>query len=314
MRRLLARLAVLLPLTPVALAAQAPSPPSAVGRWDLTVTGPQGPYPSWLEITRSGHRTLVGRVMHGVGSARPIAEVVLDGATLRFAVPPQWETDTADLRVEGMLESTGDRMTGTLVTPGGERHTWTAVRAPELRRPAEVRWGVAIPLFNGRSLGGWTTQGGQSKWTVRDGILTNAGGGANLVSTERFGDFKLTVQFRYPQGSNSGIYLRGRYEVQIEDPGNRTQLGPHDIGGVYGLLPPNENAALAAGEWQTYEITLVGRRVTVVLNGRGVIVDQVIPGPTGGALDANEGEPGPIMIQGDHGPIEIRRIVLTPAR
>ena len=119
------------PAIPAALLAQAPTPPTPIGRWDLTVTGPQGAYPAWLEVSRSGRRTLVGRFMHGVGSARPIARIDMDGATLRFAIPPQWETDTAELRVEGALESAGDRMTGTLVTPGGERHTWTAVRAPE---------------------------------------------------------------------------------------------------------------------------------------------------------------------------------------
>ena len=313
--RRLARLgatAALLTL-PLTLPAQAPAPPAVIGRWDLVVTGPQGAYPSWLEITRSGRSTLVGRIMHGVGSARPIARIDMgsDG-TLRFAVPPQWETDTAELRVEGRV--TGSGMEGTLVTPGGERHTWRAVRAPELRRPADPKWGEAIRLFNGRSLGGWTTQGGQNKWTVKNGILSNGGGGANLVSTDKFTDFKLHVEFRFPKGSNSGIYLRGRYEVQIEDPGNKTELGPHDIGGVYGVLTPNENAAMAPGEWQSYDITLVGRRVTVVLNGRTVIADQVIPGPTGGALDANEGEPGPLMIQGDHGPVEFRSIRITPAR
>jgi hypothetical protein len=149
---------------------------------------------------------------------------------------------------------------------------------------------------------------------VADGVLRNAGGGGNLVTERTFDDFRLRVEFRYPPGSNSGIYLRGRYEVQIEDPGAKAELGPHDIGGVYGVLAPNQNAARAPGEWQTYEITLVGRRVTVVLNGTPVVVDQVVPGPTGGALDADEGAPGPIMIQGDHGPVEFRTITLTPAR
>jgi hypothetical protein len=149
---------------------------------------------------------------------------------------------------------------------------------------------------------------------VVDGILTNAGGGANLVTTRRFDDFKLRVEFRYPKGSNSGIYLRGRYEVQIEDSQERAEPTSHHVGGVYGFLAPTENAARAPGEWQTYDITLVGRRVTVVLNGRTVIANQVIPGITGGALDSDEGAPGPIYLQGDHGPVEFRRIVLTPAR
>jgi hypothetical protein len=300
------------PLARPPLGAQgAPPPPPIVGRWDLRVTGPDGVYPSWLEVSRSGERTLVGRFVGGVGSARPIAEVRFAGGVMRFAIPPQWERDTAALRVEGTLD--GDRLSGTLTTPGGERHRWTASRAPHLRRATPATWGAPVTLFNGRDLAGWTTRGGENRWRVVDGVLTNAGGGANLVTTDSFGDFRLQVEFRYPPGSNSGVYLRGRYEVQIEDSPERVEPGPLHVGGVYGFLPPTENAAKAPGEWQRFDITLVGRRVTVVLNGRTVIADQVIPGITGGALDSDEGAPGPILLQGDHGPIEFRRIVLTPA-
>ena len=125
-------------------------------------------------------------------------------------------------------------------------------------------------------------------------------------------DFKANIEFRYPEGSNSGIYLRGRYEVQIAD---NYGLSPMDIyfGGVYGFLEPNENVAKKAGEWQTYEITLIGRRVTIVANGKTIIQDQTIPGITGGALDSDEAAPGPFMIQGDHGPVEFRKFeVSTP--
>ena len=294
------------------LAAQGSATPALVGRWDLRVTGPAGQYPSWLEVTRSGHATYVGRYVGAVGSARPISRIDVTATGFQFAIPRQWEQETNDLRVEGRVE--GDRMTGTLVTPGGQRHTWTAVRAPTLRRATAPSWGTPIPLFDGRDKAGWRVFGGADKWTVVNGILTNAGGGGNLATERTFDDFRLLVEFRYPRGSNSGIYLRGRYEVQIEDPAGKQELGPHDIGGVYGLLSPNENAARAPGEWQTYEITLVGRRVTVVLNGKPVIADQVIPGITGGALDSDEAAPGPFYIQGDHGPVEFRRIVLTPAR
>jgi Domain of Unknown Function (DUF1080) len=298
-------------IVPVSLHAQDPDTPRIIGRWDVQVTGGRGTVPAWLEIAKSGHATLIGRIMHAVGSARPIGRIEFDSAsrTFRFSVPRQWEGDTAELAVEGRLES-DDRMTGSLVTPGGQRQAWTAVRAPSLRRKAEPTWGTAVPLIAaGNSLAGWTTQGdGENKWTVANGILRAGGGGANLMTTRKFDDFKLHVEFRYPRGSNSGVYLRGRYEVQIEDPGTRPELGTHQIGGVYGLLEPNQNAARAPGEWQSYDITLVGRRVTVVLNGKTVICDAIIPGPTGGALDANEGEPGPLLIQGDHGAVEFRNI------
>ena len=294
------------------LAAQTTST-SLVGRWDLRLSEANGTTsPSWLEVWRSGNSTLVGRYVGVVGSARPISAVTFADGQLRFAIPPQWERDTADLRVEGRLD--GDRLSGTMVTPHGERLSWSGIRAPTLRRTAPSVWRTPISLFNGKDLTGWTPHGGQSRWAVVNGVLTNGGGGGNLVTTRTFEDFKLHVEFRYPAGSNSGVYLRGRYEVQIEDSPRDREPEAIDIGAVYGFLPPNEAAAHPAGEWQTFDITLVGRRVTVVLNGRTVIADQVIPGITGGALDSDEGAPGPIYLQGDHGPVEFRRIVLTPAK
>ncbi|PYP50103.1 MAG: DUF1080 domain-containing protein, partial [Gemmatimonadetes bacterium] len=145
------------------------------------------------------------------------------------------------------------------------------------------------------------------------GVLSNQKGGANLVTDRTVTDFKLHVEFRYPAHGNSGIYLRGRHEVQIEDPDVGTTPS-ETLGAIYGFIAPNESVGKKPGEWQTYDITLVGRLLTVVLNGHRIICEQNIPGPTGGALDSNEGAPGPIFLQGDHGPVEYRNIVLTPAR
>lgn len=306
---------------PTRAAAQTRPVPAVVGRWDLRVTDADGTVaPSWLEVSPSGDRVLVGRFVGRVGSARPIGRVVWAADTVRFAIPPQWEPGDGDLRVEGMLRrdaSAGDRLTGTLVTPDGVRHAWTGTRAPDLRRPSAPRWGAPIVLFDGRSLTGWIPRGGENRWRATGGVLTNPGGGANLATTRTFGDFKLHLEFRYPRGSNSGVYLRGRYEVQIEDDEEERrdqEPAPVDIGGVYGFIAPAAYAARGAGAWQTYDITLVGRRVTVVLNGRTVVADQVIPGITGGALDSDEGAPGPIVLQGDHGRIAYRHVVLTPRR
>ncbi len=284
-----------------------------VGRWDLVVTGSTGTYPSWLEVTNSGRDALVGRFVGQSGSARPISRVDVADGVLRFSIPHQWEQGNGDLSLDAKIE--GDKLTGTIVNPNGERHAFSATRAPAMRRATAPEWGDPIVLFNGKDLTGWTTQGGgMSKWTAVNGVLTNSASGTNLMTTRTFSDFKLHLEFRYPKGGNSGVYLRGRHEVQVEDSPEREWPASTHNAGVYGFLSPNENASTGPGEWQTYDITLIGRRVTVVLNGRTVIADQVIPGITGGALDSNEGAPGPILLQGDHTAVEYRNVRLTPAK
>jgi hypothetical protein len=287
-------------------------PPPVVGRWDLKVHGPDGDYPSWLEVRQSGFRTLVGSFVGRFGSARPLSRVDYDQGRIRFALPPQWEHRTDDLVFEGKLE--GDVLRGDTTDDKGKRLTWEARRAPSLKRDHPPRWRDPVELINGRDLSGWKPRSAAVKngWLVRDGVLTNANPGTDLLTERQFTDFKLYTEFRYPKGSNSGVYLRGRYEVQIED-NYGDEPDSHKIGGVYGFLTPCVNAAKKPGEWQTLEVTLVGRQVTVVLNGERVIDRQTIPGITGGALDSDEGKPGPILLQGDHGPVEFRKVTLTPA-
>ncbi|HEY6110292.1 MAG TPA: DUF1080 domain-containing protein [Gemmatimonadales bacterium] len=292
------------------LAAQQPVEPPVTGRWDITVATPSGGYPSWLEMQWSGDRTLVGRFVGRFGSSRPISKLEFSHDTLRFSIPPQWEQGDADLHFEAVLAD--DRLSGWMTDANGERLTWSARRAPTLRRATAPAWGRAHTIFNGVDLAGWTPSGPNSRWKVVDHVLSNAGAGANLATRDSFVDFRLHLEFRYPAGGNSGIYLRGRYEVQVEDtPGAEPKND--GLGSIYGFLLPSENAAKRPGEWQSYDITLVGRLVTVVLNGRRIICEQPIPGITGGALDSHEEAPGPIYLQGDHGPIEYRNIVLTPA-
>ena len=278
------------------------------GRWDMVISQEGEELPSWLEIRHSGSRTLVGRFVYAMGSARPISEVKMKDGKFSFAIPPQWEDGNTYMEFEGSMN--GDVLKGTMLYTNGQTYNWVATRAPQLEYTKNPKWGKPIKLFNGKDLSGWQTMG-ENQWIAESGVLKSPKSGSNLVSDQKFNDFKLHLEFKYPQGSNSGVYLRGRYEVQIMD---SKGAEPSDVeySGVYGFLTPSEVAAKAAGEWQEYDITLIGRRVTVVANGTTVISDQIIPGITGGALDSKEGEPGPLYFQGDHGPIEFRNIIVTP--
>jgi hypothetical protein len=282
-----------------------------IGRWNLDVQRGSGTAPSWLEVERSGRATLVGRFVGSGGSARPIAKIEFTDGTFRFAIPPQWESNPADIVFEGRLD--GDRLVGSMTMGDGQKVQWTGSRAPSLRRTAPPVWGEPITLFGGTSLDGWRPIGrGESEWRAVNGVLQNAKSGANLVTERTFDDFKLHLEFRVPEGANSGVYLRGRYELQVDDAAGR-EPSSHHLGGLYGFIAPSENVARPAGEWQSMDVTLVGRMLTYVLNGTTVICNQEIPGITGGALDNAEATPGPLLLQGDHGPVEYRNIVITPA-
>lgn len=281
------------------------------GRWDITFNRNGRDLPSWLEVMHSGIRTYTGHYVGAGGSARPISQVFVDGSKFNFSIPPQWESEPNDMKLEGAVD--GDKISGTITMPDGKVHSFTGNRAPSLKRDKTPSWGTPITLFNGKDLSGWKALGNKNQWVVENGVLKSPESGANLRTEQTFTDFKLHVEFRYPKGSNSGVYLRGRYEVQIEDgKGSEPFIG--GLGAVYGFLKPSDVPAKDAGEWQAYDITLIGRRVTVVLNGVTIIENQEIPGITGGALDSKEGEPGPIYFQGDHGAIEYRNIKITPAK
>ena len=281
-----------------------------IGRWDLTVQMDRVA-PSWLEVKLSGLKTLVGYFVAEGGSARPIAEVKYDNGKVSFSIPTQWDVSNNSLVFEGTLQN--DQLSGTITTPKGDKYPFSGERAPLLKRSNPPVWGAPIALFNGKDLSGWHMSGKEQQWMVEAGVLKSPKSGSNIITDASFNDFKLHIEFRYPAGSNSGVYLRGRYEVQVED---NYGLEPSStlFGGIYGFLTPNEMVAKKPGEWQSYDITLIGRRVSVTANGKAIIVDQIIPGITGGALNSKEGAPGPIFLQGDHGPVEYRNIVITPAK
>ncbi|MCW3087031.1 MAG: hypothetical protein JWQ78_417 [Sediminibacterium sp.] len=292
-------------------AASAADDNSIIGRWDLTVNKDGKWVPSWLEVKLSGVKTLVGYFVADGGSARPIAQVHSKDGKVWFSIPPQWDRADKEMVFEAVLEN--DKLTGTINSSMGKQFSFTGERAPLLKRSGPVVWGTPIKLVNQNNLAGWHPSGEVNQWIVENGILKSPKSGSNIITDRKFTDFKLHIEFRYPAGSNSGVYVRGRYEVQIED---NKGLEPTStlFGGIYGFLTPNENVAKSPGEWQSFDITLIGRRVSIVANGKAIITDQIIPGITGGALDSKEAEPGPIMLQGDHGPIEFRNIVVTPAK
>ena len=282
-----------------------------IGRWDLSVQMGDQSVPSWLEVKLSGFSTLVGYFVAEAGSARPISKVNVNDGKITFAIPPQWENSDKDMIFEGTIEN--DKLSGIITSSSGEKHSFTGERAPLLKRNTSPEWGKPIKLLNDQNLGGWHPQKPNNQWLVENGILKSPKPGTNLVTDQKFEDFKLHIEVRYPAEGNTGIYLRGRYEVQVEDSKGKEPSSIY-FGGIYGFLTPNENVAKSAGEWQTYDITLIGRRVTIEANGKTIICDQIIPGITGGALDSKEGEPGPIMLQGDHKPAEYRNIIITPAK
>lgn len=298
-------------------AAQGPAPGFAdpvLGVWDLTVQGTDGAYPSWLEVMLRKETELMGRFVGQFGSNRHVAAITFRDGDLMVRIPVQYEQNPSDLVFTGKL--TGDRLEGTTADAQGRTITWTGVRAPQMIRKAPPAWGDPIELVNGRDLTGWKPRTAEHAgcWKVENGALTNTPPCVDLVSERTFTDVKVQAEFSIVPKSNSGIYLRGRYEVQINDDYGKTATDSLRMGGVYGFLRPAENAAGRPGDWQTYEIVLAGRRATVVLNGRTIIDNETIPGITGGALDSNEGAPGPLMLQGDHGKIAFRRITVTPAR
>jgi len=274
----------------------------------------------WLGVAGSDTDPAV-RMMWKFGGVRSAGNPRIEDGNLRF------ETVRAsrDARIveEYEVNVTGDEMTLKLVSPGKE--TATGKRQPPLPAPPDlpaVRWGEPVSLFNGRNLAGWrlTNPKATNGWSVEDGVMINSTPGrhatprvhyGNIRTDQEFEDFKLTLEARVPEEGNSGVYLRGIYEVQVSARGEG-EPGLHGAGSIFSRIAPSSNAARPAGEWQSYGITLVDRRVTVELNGVVVIDNRPLHGCTGGALWSDVERPGPVYLQGDHTDVEYRNIVLTP--
>jgi hypothetical protein len=282
------------------------------GRWDLVLTMLDGSTsPRWMDYVE-GRDPLI-RIQPRGGSVHPAYDVDVDGPHITLTMEKANDkrpATTWDLKIKNKV------MTGTQKT-GDTTAQIKGVKAPELKREMPKQWTKAEPIFNGKDLTGWepTSTTAKNNWVAEDGMLINTAHGANIKTTRTFDDFKLHIEFNCPDDGNSGIYLRGRYEVQVEYEKVDANDKFHSIGSIYGFIAPDFTLPRTPGVWETFDITLVGRMVTIVRNKTKTIDNREIPGITGGALDSNEGEPGPFYIQGDHtGGMKYRNITIQLPR
>ena len=276
------------------------------GRWDLSVSNEPRARVWWLEVTGAGTPNIAGRFVGAPGGGMdPISQIAVNNGELEFSLKGgSYRAKLAGGKLEGTYEAEGRKL------------AWTGVRAPEIREHDDGSWkpGKPIDLFNGKDLSGWHSRlaGRDIGWLVTNGLLNNGNAGVpDLVSDGTFWNFTLHVEYRIGKGSNSGVGLRGRYEVQILDDTGRP-LDVHSNGALYSRIVPSHEASRPPGEWQTFDIRLVGRDLTVVLNDEKILDKQLVEGLTAIANNPDEAKPGPIILQGDHGPVEFRKIELTP--
>ncbi len=289
-----------------------------LGAWNMTGTGTNTGVVYWLNVTEEGG-VVKGRFLNRASSPYDLSIIRIEDGELVFHVRDE---NTPQLRAK-LVDG---KLVGTTTTKRNDGTTrvieWVGVRPPKwpatLNANGRHTYGAPVSLFDGKTMDAWGVQHTRNpmNWSVvmdgAQGVMTSAEkGGNNLVSKQTFQDFKLEAEFNVAPKSNGGIYLRGRYEMQVLDDAGQP-LTPQSQMSIYGRTPPMVNASKPAGEWNTVEIIVVGNRVTATLNGQKVQDNAVIEGITGGALDANETEPGPLMLQGDHGKVAFRKVIVTP--
>ena len=316
-------------------------PPTAVsvsdflGPWTVAIEdGSVG----WIEVKQNG-KYLDANLLWKGGSVVPVANVYFNGNKLvatrtRNVV---MEKDEAGNPVKSHVITTlyefnkeGDVLKGVCIDPrnsGMETgvQAFIATKLPPVPQApdlSKIKFGEPVQLFNGKDLTGWklTNEKQKNGFKVVDGVLVNdpvqPGGGehvsyGNLRTENVFEDFNLKLEVNVPAGSNSGVYLRGMYEIQVFDSFGK-ELDSHNMGALYSRIKPAVSAEKKAGEWQSLDMTLCDRHLTVLLNGTKIIDNQPVAGPTGGAILSDVFSPGPIYLQGDHGTVSYRNIVLTP--
>jgi hypothetical protein len=325
-RSLLAAAVLAVPLVACTSAPEPePTPPPQpvaddfVGKWNIRITDADDTFAgAQIDVNKEGEGVAAGLVWRSA-SYGPAASATVQDGVLRITRKVKIEADEGEeeKEAEEVFEATlvDGTLKGTARYPDGTVHHFEGRPAPELASTGEPEWGEPVTLFDGKTLDGWSLRDPEAKmgWAVVDGELAviEPKGNADLVSDAVFQDMKLHLEFNVEPHSNSGVYLRGRYEIQIlDDP--EMVADTHGCGALYSRIAPSQDATKPAGEWNTFDITLVGRDLTVVLNEKEIISGKV-EGITGGAINPFEGEPGPLMLQGDHGKVRFRNIVVTPA-
>jgi len=305
-----------------------------VGNWELTLPGGGV---GWLGVTQQKNY-FDASMLWVAGSVTPMDSAFAYEDNFAFTrvrdvqrkdasgkvVRTQRFTDAFIARLDGdelQITSLRPRDNGT----GVDKEEFTGKRIPPLPPApdlAKVKFGEPIQLLNGKDLTGWrlTNPSAANGWSVNGGVLANNPAQVegkphknygNLRTDREFEDFNLTLEVRVPKDGNSGVYLRGVYEIQVADTYGKP-TDSHNMGALYSRITPSASVEKPAGEWQTLDITLVDRHVTVVLNGTKIIANQPVLGITGGALSADGLKPGPLYLQGDHAGVEYRNVVLRP--
>lgn len=306
-----------------------------LGNWTLSI---DGGWVGWLDV-RQEQGYIDADLLWKWASVSPVANVYLQGDKLIVtrvgsfvrtkdangkAIREHLPTSTLEVKREG------EKITGYFLEPNADglkvdSTAFSGVKLPDVPAAPDLKtlkFGQPINLFNSKDMTGWklTNKEQVSGFKVIDGVMVNDPAQpekgehiiyGNLQTEQEFEDFNLKLEVNVPAHSNSGVYLRGIYEIQVLD-SYGLPLDSHNMGGVYSRITPSVNAEKPGGEWQSLDITLCDRHITVVLNGTTIIDNKPVLGPTGGALHADVFAPGPIYLQGDHGKVSYRNIVLTP--
>lgn len=308
---------------------------SFIGTWGIDIVGGGV---GWLKVHEQ-QGFLDGELLWIGGSILPVSDMYLvDKNTLIVTRTSEQVLNKDDvgnerthiktwtLRITKMNNEIAGTMTGPSWGGTGEHLSFfTGKRMPAVGAEPDlntVKFGKPIKLFNGKDMTGWRPidPNMPNGFKVVNGTMQNnpvqpENGEhiyyGNLRTKQEFSDFNLKLEVNVPKGNNSGVFLKGLYEIQVVD-SYGLALDSHNMGAVYSRVTPSENAEKPAGEWQTMDITLVNRHITVILNGKKIVDNAPVEGPTGGAISSDVFAPGPLYLQGDHGNVAYRNIVLTP--